>query len=116
MTAEIIFKSSQLGLVSNALNFQEWKEIIVFDTRELARLKAFKEYTMQKAASLEIIALNKLIAACGVKELKALVHYKKRKDDRSVPSTKADLLEKYEDICCCADQTLDTYLSIFGHK
>ena len=33
---------------------------------------------MRKAAALKILALKKPIAALGVKELKALVHYKKR--------------------------------------
>ena len=40
LTAGLLFKASQLGLDSNVLNSQERKEIIVYDTRELARLKA----------------------------------------------------------------------------
>ena len=116
MTAGLLFKAFQLGLDSNVLNLQEWKEIIVFDTRELAWLKAVDEYTMRKAAALKIIALNKPIAALGVKELKSLVHYKKRKDDGAVPSTKKDILERYEAIYCRADQTLETYLSSVGHQ
>ena len=71
---------------------------------------------MCKAADLEILALNKPIAALGENKLKALVHYKKRKDDVSVPSTKKDPLERYEAICCRADQTLETYLSSFEHQ
>ena len=58
LTAGIIFKASQLGLDSNVLNSQERKERIVFDTRELAQLKAVEEYTICKAAALKIIALN----------------------------------------------------------
>ena len=42
VTAGLLFKSSQLGLASNMINSKEWKERIVFDTRELARLKALK--------------------------------------------------------------------------
>ena len=72
----------------------------MFDTRELARLKAVEEYTMRRAISLDSSPLNKPIAALGVKELKALVHYKKRKDDGAVPSTKRNILEMYEAICC----------------
>ena len=79
MTAGILFKLSQLGLNSNVLNSQERKERIVYDTRELARLKSVEEYTMQKEAALKILALKNPIAALGVKKLKALVHYKKRK-------------------------------------
>ena len=116
MTSGILFKSSQLGLDSNVLNFQERKERIVFDTRELSRLEALEEYTMQKAATLEICALNKPITALSVKELKALVHYKKRKYGGSVPSAKKDPLERYESIYFYADQTLETYLSSFGHQ
>ena len=116
MTAGLLFKASQLGLGSNVLNLQERKERIVFDTRELARLKALKEYTIRKAAALEIIVLNKPITDPSVKELKALVHYKKRKEDGAVPSAKNDLLERYEAIYFCADQTLETYLSSLGHK
>ena len=52
VTDRFIFKASQLGLDSNVLNLQEQKERIVFDTRDLARSKAVKEYTMQKATSL----------------------------------------------------------------
>ena len=74
VTYRLLFKASQLGLDSNVLNLQERKEIIVFNTRELARLKAVEEYTTRKAATLEIIALNNPIAALGMKELKALVH------------------------------------------
>ena len=33
VTAGIIFKTYQLGLDSNVLNSQEWKERIVFDKR-----------------------------------------------------------------------------------
>ena len=47
---------------------------------------------MLKAAALEIIALNKPIADLGVNELKALVHYKKKKYDGAVPITKKDIL------------------------
>ena len=67
MTAGLLFKASQLGIGSNVLNLQERKEIIVFDTRELARLKSFELYTMQKASFLEILILNKPIPALGVK-------------------------------------------------
>ena len=67
VTSGLIFKAYKLGLDINVLNLQEWKERIVFDTRELARLKALKEYTMQKAEALEILALNKPITALSVK-------------------------------------------------
>ena len=88
----------------------------MYDTRELALLKAIKEYTMRKAAALKIIALKRLIAALGVKELKALVHYKKRKFDGAVPTSKKDIVVRYESICCRVDQTLYTYLSSIGHQ
>ena len=39
LTAGLLFKASQLGLDSNVLNSQERKERIVFDSRELSRLK-----------------------------------------------------------------------------
>ena len=78
--------ASQLGLDSNVRNLQERKEILVFDKRGLSRLKAIEEYTMRKAAYLGILALNKSITALSVKELKALVHYNKRKDDGAIPS------------------------------
>ena len=54
---------------------------------------------MRKAAALKILALKKPIAALGVKELKALVHYKKRKCDGAVPTSKKDIVGSYEDIC-----------------
>ena len=71
---------------------------------------------MWKATALTILALKKPIAALGVKELKALVHYKKRKWDGAVPTSKKDLVGRYEAICCRADQTLNTYLSSIGHQ
>ena len=71
---------------------------------------------MRKATALEILALNKPITALSVKELKALVHYKKIKNDGTVPSAKKDILERYEAICSSADQTLETYLSRIGHQ
>ena len=110
MTAGLLFKASQLGIGSNVLNLQEQKEIIVFDTRELARLKALEEYTTRKAAALGILALNKTITDLSVKELKAIMHCKKIKDDRAVPSAKWDLLERYKAICFREYQTLETYL------
>ena len=42
VTAGLLYKASQLGLDSNVLNPQDRKERIVFDTRELAQLKAVK--------------------------------------------------------------------------
>ena len=99
VTAGLLFKASQLGLGSNVLNFQERKEIIVFGTRELAWLKAVGEYTMWKAAALDILALNNPFAALGMKELKAHVHYKKIKDHGAVPGTEKDILESYKAIC-----------------
>ena len=110
VAARLLFKASQLGLDSNVINLKERKERIVFDTRELARLKALEEYTMRKAAALKSLALKKPIAALGVKELKALVHHKKRKCDGAVPTSKKGLVGRYEAICCRADQTLETYL------
>ena len=58
-------------------------------------MKVLKEYTMRKAAALEILALNKPITALSVKKLKSLVNYKKIKDDGAVPSAKKDILERY---------------------
>ena len=116
VTAGLLFKSSQLGLASNVLKFQERKERIVFDAKELARLKPVEEYTMRKAAALKILSPNKPISALGVKESKVIVHYKKRKDDEVVPSTKKYILERYEAIYCRANQTLETYLSSVGHQ
>ena len=52
VTSGILFKSSQLGLDSNVLNFQERKERIVFDTSDLERLKAVEEHIMWKVAAL----------------------------------------------------------------
>ena len=71
---------------------------------------------MRKAAALRILAQKKPIAALGVKELKALVHYKKRKCDGAVPTSNKDLVGRYEDICGREDQTLETYLSSIGHQ
>ena len=71
---------------------------------------------MRKAVSLRILALKKPISALGVKELKALVHYKKRKCDGAVPTSKNDLVGRYETICCRADQILNTYLSSIRHQ
>ena len=71
---------------------------------------------MRKAAALKILALKKAIAALDVKELKALLHYKKRKCDGAVPTSKKDLVGSYEAIFCRADQTLNTYLSSIGHQ
>ena len=116
VTAGLLFKASQLGLDTDVLNSQERKERIGHDTRELARLKAVKEYTMRKDTALKILALKKPIAALGVKELKALVQYKKRKCDGAVPTSKKDLVGRYEDICYRPDQTIETYLSSIGHQ
>ena len=71
---------------------------------------------MRKAAALKIISLNKPITSLSVKELKALVRYKKIKDDGAVPTAKKGLLEMYEAICFRAYQTLETYLSSLGHQ
>ena len=71
---------------------------------------------MRKATALKILALKNPIAALGVKELKALVQYKKIKCDGAVPTSKKDLVGRYEDICCRADQTLERYLSSIGHQ
>ena len=67
VTAGLLFKASQLSLASNVLNSQKRKERIVYDKRELARLKAVKEYTMRKDTALKILALKNPIAALGVK-------------------------------------------------
>ena len=71
---------------------------------------------MRKAAALKIIARNNPIIALSVKELKALVHYKKIKYDGAVPSTNKDIFERYEAIYFSADQTIEIYLSSFGHQ
>ena len=79
-------------------------------------MKALEEYTMWKATALKNLALNKPITALSMKELKALVHYKKIKDDGAVPSAKKDLLKGYGAIYFHADQTLETYLSSLGNQ
>ena len=116
VTAGLLFKSSQLGLDSNVLNLQEHKERIVYDTRDLARLKAVEKYTMRKATALKILAMKKPIAALGVKELKAFVNYKKRKCDGAEPTSKKDIVRRHEAICCRVYQTLNTYLSSIVHQ
>ena len=79
-------------------------------------MKALEEYTMRKAAALDILALKNPMTALSVKELKALMHYKKRKDYGAVPSAKKDLLKRFDAIFFFADQTLETYLSIYGSQ
>ena len=81
------------------LNSQEGKEIKVYDTRELAQLKAVEEYTMWNVAALKILALKNPISDLGMEELKALVHYKKIKCDVAVPTLKKGLVGRYEAIC-----------------
>ena len=56
------------------------------------------------------------VAALGVKELKALVHNQKRKCDGAVPTSKKDLVVRYESICCRADQTHNKYMTSIGHQ
>ena len=71
---------------------------------------------MRKAAALKSLALNNPITALSVNEFKDLVNYKKIKDGGAVPSAKKDPLEMYAAIYFHADQTLETYLSIFGNQ
>ena len=88
----------------------------MFDTRELAWLKALEEYTIRKDAALKILSLNKPITDFSVNKLKSLVQYRKRKDDGAVPIAKKDLLEMYDLIYLRTDQTLNTYPSSIGHQ
>ena len=71
---------------------------------------------MRKATALKILAPKKPIADLGIKELKALVHYNKRKCDGAVTTAKKDLVGRREPICCRVDQKLETYLSSIGHQ
>lgn len=114
-TAGLLFKASQLGLDNEVLNSQERKERLMSDLKELGKVKATEEYNTRKRRALEVLALNKAVADLGVKHLKALVHYKKRKDDAAVPSAKNALVARYNATCHRPEQSLVTYLSSVGH-
>ena len=82
---------------------------------DASKKKAMIEYNLRKEEAMAIITLNKQCKSLTVSELKAIIHWEKRKADKSVPSGKPALQERYTNTIIRADIPLDIFLTDSGY-
>ena len=116
MTAGKIFRSGKTGLDKEVLVLQEEKEEALIRNRNSAIDKATAEFAKRMAAATAVIVLNKPVKTLKILELKAVVHFKKRKGDKAIPSTKPELLIRYKYMIHHSNQTIADYLVDSGHS
>ena len=114
MTAGIIFKCGQVVLDEKVLELVEKKRKKVVSERDASKKKAIIEYNQRKEESMDVLTLNRQCEALTVSELKAIVHWKKCKADKAVPSGKTSLQERYRNTISRADISLDVFLTDSG--
>ena len=73
--------------------------------------KANKEFDTYQSAALLAMSKKKLPDKMSVRDLKAIVRYKKRKGDGAIPATKPLLLERYEASVGREDQTRAQFIA-----
>ena len=76
----------------------------------MSKNKAIIEYNRRKEEAIAVLTLNKQCEALTVSELKAIVHWEKRKADKAVPSSKTSIQERYTNTIFRADRPLDVFL------
>ena len=116
MTAGFLFKYGHVVLDVEVLVLAEEKEQEVMSARDEQHTNLIAEYIGRKDAATIVIAKNRPVEIMKNDELKAVIHYKKRKGDKAVPMTKSELRTRYNATIDRNEQTMATYLLDAGYS
>ena len=111
LTAGSLFRSNRVALDSEVLEYLEEKEAESVRKNKNNLIKANKEFDTYQSAALLAMSNKKSPDKMSVKDLKAIVRYKKRKGDAAIPATKLLLLERYEASVGREDQTRAQFIA-----
>ena len=98
MTAGFIFKNGHIVLDNEVLEIVAAKEKATVFAKERSRAKCIEEYNTHKKAALDVflsIQTEEEVNKMNNDELKAVVRFKKRKGDDAMPTTKTELINRY---------------------
>ena len=84
--------------------------------RDERRTNLIAEYIGRKDAAKIVLTKNRPAEMMKNDELKAVIHYKKRKGDKAVPMTKSEMRTRYNKMIDRNEQTMATYLLDAGYS
>jgi len=111
ITAGTLFKCGKVVLDDELLILQEEKEEAAQRSREEIREKQVREYESRQKSALSVLQSTKTKEQLTSAELKAVVLWKKRKGDKALPTTKALLLEQFDETIDRPDLTVAEFLA-----
>ena len=115
LSAGLLFKAGYVVLDYRVLDLLDDKEKQITSSNNEGQDKAIVEYHKGKEEPEAVLSIDKQWSDMTVTELKAVVHWKKRKTDKSVPGVKVNLQERYNEIVGRADRSLEEFLADTGH-
>jgi hypothetical protein len=113
-TAGSLFKANRVAIDDEVLEYMEEKEVEAVRKQHASISKHTNEYLTNKDRAELVFASKKKPEVMFIAELKAVVKWKKRKGDKAIPSTKALLLQRYNETIERTDLTLTQFLEETG--
>ena len=119
MTAGFILKNGHIVLDNEVLEIVAEKQKAAVFAKERSRAKSIEECKTHKKEALAVLLSSQTeeeVKKTKNDELKAVVIFKKRKGDDAMPTTKIELINRYNATVARPDLLLGAYLIDVGHE
>ena len=110
-----MFSCNHIVCDEEVLNIREGKEKEKSDQKKSMIRKAIVKYNKRKLEYQRVIDSKKEAINYGIVDYKSIIHFKKIKSDKAVPSSAIDLKRRYEDITDRKNPSLLAYLTDRGY-
>ena len=98
LTGGSLFDANHIVMDEEVLRIRESKEQDKMDEKEATVLKAIQRYRSLKEAYLKVVNSSTEEKDFKGTHFKAVIHFKKQKDDKPVPTRVADLKVRYDEV------------------
>ena len=111
LTGGSLFDANHIVMDEEVLCIRESKEQDKMDEKEAIVSKAIQRYHSLKEAYLKVVNSSTEEKDFKGTHFKAVIHFKKQKNDKSVPTRVADLKVRYEEVKNTSEWSIKEYLT-----
>ena len=111
LTGGSLFDANHIVMDEEVLRIRESKEQDKMDEKEATVLKAIQRYRSLKEAYLKVVNSSTEEKDFKGTHFKAVIHFKKQKDDKPVPTRVADLKVRYDEVKNKREWSIKEYLT-----
>jgi len=111
LTGGSLFDANHIVMDEEVLRIRESKEQDKMDEKEAIVSKAIQRYHSLKEAYLKVVNSSTEEKDYKGAHFKAVIHFKKQKNDKSVPTRVADLKVRYEEVKNRSEWSIKEYLT-----